>query len=200
MFELLLGTRNAGKINEIRHLLRNMEGLRLLTLEDRTFGEIEETGSTFIENALLKVNGIADATGLAVLAEDAGLEVAALDGAPGVRSARFAGEPVDHDRNNDLLLERLEGMRDRSARFIAVAVLRLSKGEIFVTTGTLPGHIALEPAGTEGFGYDPVFIPSIPETETRTLAQMSLDEKGRISHRMQALRRMRPILLDLIAS
>ena len=195
MHELLLGTRNPGKIAEIVHLLNDIDRLTLLTLAERPFDEVPETGDSFLENALLKAIGIGTQTGLPVLAEDAGLEVTALGGAPGVHSARFAGLPVDYGRNNELLLERLGGVEDRRARFVTVAVLRLPEGEVFVTTGTLPGRITTEPAGTGGFGYDPLFVP---DGSDRTLAELSMPEKSRISHRMQALRRMRPILLDLI--
>jgi len=195
MHELLLGTRNPGKIAEIVHLLNDIDRLTLLTLAERPFDEVPETGETFLDNALLKAGGIASQTGLPVLAEDAGLEVSALDGAPGVRSARYAGLPVDYARNNELLLDRLKGVENRRARFVTVAVLQLPGGEVFVTTGTLLGRITAEPAGSGGFGYDPLFVP---DGSDRTLAELSMAEKGRISHRMQALRRMRPILLDLI--
>lgn len=194
MRHLLLGTRNAGKIEELKNLLSDIVGLELLTLSERAFAEVEETGATFLENALLKARTIAEETGLPVLAEDAGLEVRALGGAPGVRSARYAGIPVDYTRNNELLLERLAAVADRGARFVAVAALRFPDGQVFVTSGVLDGAIACAPTGTEGFGYDPLFVPV---GQTRTLAELSIDEKNRISHRMKAMRRMRPILEDL---
>lgn len=196
MHELLLGTRNPGKIAEICHLIGDIDRLRLLTLDERPFTEVPETGETFLENALLKAEGIGRETGTHVLAEDAGLTVDALEGAPGVHSARFAGLPVDYEANNELLLERLDGVENRRARFVAVAVLRLSEGEIFVTTGVLAGRIVKAPAGGGGFGYDPLFVP---EGDRRTLAELSIEEKSHISHRMQALRRMRPILIDVFA-
>ena len=195
MKQLLLGTRNAGKIEELTDLLSNIAGLELLTLLERPFAEVEETGETFLDNALLKARTIAEETGLAVLAEDAGLEVRVLGGAPGVRSARYAGVPVDFARNNELLLERLEGLADRGARFVAVAVLQLPDGQVFVTTGLLAGSITETPSGAGGFGYDPLFVPA---GCTRTLAEQSIEEKNLISHRMQAMRRMRPILQDLV--
>ena len=194
MKQLLLGTRNAGKIEEFKDLLSDIAGLELLTFPERPFAEVEETGKTFLDNALLKARAIAEETGLAVLAEDAGLEVRALAGAPGVRSARYAGAPVDYARNNDLLLERLASVNDRGARFVAVAVLLLSDGQVFVTTGVLEGAIARSRTGAGGFGYDPLFVPV---GSTRTLAEQSIDEKNRISHRMLAMRRMRPVLEDL---
>ena len=191
MSQLLLGTQNQGKIEEAMELLSGIPGLELLTFADRPFSSVEETGETFIDNALLKARSICSETGLPVLSEDAGLEVDALDGAPGVRSARFSGEPVDYKRNNALLLERLRSIEDRRARFVAVAALCLPDGQTFMTTGTLCGTIGVECIGTGGFGYDPLFVP---DGEDRTLAQMGLSEKNRISHRKRALLRMRLIL------
>lgn len=196
MKRLLLGSRNDGKIAETKELLAGIEGLEFLTFADCPFSEVEETGSTFVENALLKAASIVNETGLAVLAEDAGLEVAALDHAPGVRSARFSGEPADTARNNRLLIERLEGASDRRARFVSVAALWLHDGQVFVCTGVLSGIIATAPAGTGGFGYDPLFIP---DGGTKTLAQMVPSEKNRISHRRRAMGRMRGLLIDLAA-
>ena len=197
MDHLLLGTRNEGKIREIQELMADLSAIELLTFADRPFSEVEETGETFLDNALLKACSICEETALPVLAEDAGLEVVALGGAPGVRSARFSGEPVDFERNNRLLLDRLDGIRDRRARFITVAALRLPDGQTFVCTGILPGRISDMPIGEGGFGYDPLFIP---EGETRTLAEMRLEEKNRISHRRRAIGRMRLLLCDLISA
>jgi len=197
MTRLLLGTKNEGKIEEAVELLAGIEGLELLTFEDRPFSEVDETGETFLDNALLKARTICLEIGLPVLAEDAGLEVVHLDGAPGVRSARFSGEPVDYARNNALLLEKLKGCVDRRARFVTVAALQLPDGQTFVTSGVLRGTIGETPAGTGGFGYDPLFLP---DGSSRTLAGMPLAEKNRISHRKRALSRMRAVLGDLIES
>ncbi len=191
---LLLGTRNEGKIQEAKGLLSEV-GLELLTFADVAFSDVPETGSTFLENALLKATTICHETGCATLSEDAGLEVDALGGAPGVRSARFSGEPVDPNANNVLLLERLVPGADRTARFVTVAALCLPDGQTFVTSGTLRGRIGSAPSGSGGFGYDPLFIP---DGLSRTLAEMSLEEKNRLSHRFRALTRMKAILLDLI--
>jgi len=196
MIRLLLGTKNEGKIAEAMELLAE-PGLELLTFSDRPFSDVEETGDTFLANALLKARFVCEETGLAVLAEDAGLEVAHLAGAPGVRSARFSGEPVNTARNNDLLLETLRGVEDRRARFVAVAALQLPDGQSFVTTGILRGAITKRWIGEGGFGYDPLFLP---DGHAKTLAEMSLREKNRISHRKRALMRMRPILVDLLAT
>lgn len=197
MNQLLLGTRNAGKIAELKHLLRDANALKILSLSDVPFTEVDETGTTFLENALLKAKGICDETGLAVFAEDAGLEVLALDGAPGVYSARYAGIPVDYAANNELLLQRMKGVPDRRAQFVAVAALRLPDGHVFVTTGMLRGTIALDLSGAGGFGYDPLFRP---EGRESTLAELSMDEKNLISHRMKALSRMLPIVNELAAA
>jgi XTP/dITP diphosphohydrolase len=197
MTRLLLGTKNEGKIVEAVELLAEIEGLELLAFSDRPFSDVAETGETFLDNALLKARTICLETGLPVLAEDAGLEVVHLGGAPGVRSARFSGEPVDYGRNNQLLLRQMTGAADRRARFIAVAVLQLPDGETFATSGVLRGIIAEGLSGEGGFGYDPLFVP---KGSMRTLAEMSLAEKNRISHRKRALSRMRPILLDLLGT
>ena len=197
MTVLLLGTKNRGKIAEATELLADVDGLELLAFTDRPFSDVDETGDTFLANALLKARSISEETGLPVLSEDAGLEVDGLDGAPGVRSARFAGEPVDYARNNVLLLEKLRGVFDRRARFVAVAALRLPDGQTFITTGALHGTITERLVGEGGFGYDPLFVP---DGHAKTLAEMSLPEKNRISHRKRALTRMRPVLIDLLAA
>ncbi len=147
---LLLGTRNKGKIRELKELLADLEGVDLLTFSECPFHEVEETGSTFQENALLKARTIAAETGHAVLADDAGLEVASLNGEPGVRSARYAGTPTDYVRNNTLLLERLQGVGDRRARFVMVAALHLPMGVSSSGRGpSLGGSLAARP-GKEG--------------------------------------------------
>jgi XTP/dITP diphosphohydrolase len=197
MTQLLLGTKNEGKIEEAVELLAAIEGLELLTFIDCPFPDVDETGDTFLDNALLKARTICRATGLPVLAEDAGLEVMHLGGEPGVLSARFSGTPVDYARNNDLLLQRMAEVGDRRARFVAVAALELPDGQTFACSGVLRGVITETPLGDGGFGYDPLFVP---EGSTRTLAQMSSAEKNRISHRKRALSRMRAVLLDLIGS
>jgi XTP/dITP diphosphohydrolase len=195
MIQLLLGTRNEGKMQEAKELLARVAGLELLLFPSVVFSDVPETGSTFLDNAILKATAISHETGFSVLSEDSGLEVHALDGAPGVRSARFAGEPSDSDRNNELLLEKLVGEVDRRAHFITVAVLCLQDGQLFATSGVFPGTIAHECLGSQGFGYDPLFIPI---GETRTSAQMTFEEKNAVSHRQKALSRMVGILQDLI--
>ncbi len=197
MTQVLLGTKNPGKIAEALGILSGLPGIRWRTHADCPFSDVEETGSSFLENALLKAAAIGGETGLPVLSEDAGLEVSALGGEPGVRSARYSGEPVDVPRNNALLLERLSNAVDRQARFVAVAALWLPDGQAFVCTGVLRGRIAESPRGTGGFGYDPLFVPV---GATKTLAEMTLAEKNEISHRRRAIGRMRTLLVDLLAS
>lgn len=192
---LLLGTKNRGKVEELHDLLRGIPDLELLTAAARPFADVEETGGTFVANALLKARAVCLETGLPVLAEDAGLEVDVLGGAPGVRSARYSGEPANPVRNNELLLERLRGVRDRRARFVAVAALCLPDGRSFTSSGSLEGAIAESPRGCSGFGYDPLFVP---EGEARTLAEMTLEEKNAISHRRRAIEGMLPVLVRLL--
>jgi len=191
---LLLGTKNEGKIREILELLGDLPSVELLTFHDRPFQDVEETGRTFRENAMLKARTICTETGFSVLAEDAGLKVAALDGEPGVRSARYAGAPPDYGKNNDLLLLRLTGVQDRRARFVSVVAICLPDGRTFTRTGVLNGSIAERPAGSGGFGYDPLFVP---QGFKRTLAEMSLVEKNRISHRRKAIAALEGVLRQI---
>ncbi|MCK5827950.1 RdgB/HAM1 family non-canonical purine NTP pyrophosphatase [Candidatus Bipolaricaulota bacterium] len=182
-------------MQEAKELLAEVVGLELLLFSDVAFSDVPETGKTFLDNAILKAVAIGRETGLPVLSEDSGLEVRALDGTPGVRSARFSGERSDPHRNNELLLEKLAGEMDRKARFSTVAVLCLQDGQIFATSGIFQGSIARSCSGSMGFGYDPLFIP---DGETRTLAQMTLVEKNGMSHRQKALSRMAGVIQDLI--
>ena len=191
---LLLGTRNKGKIKELNELLADVNGLELISVADRPFAEVEESGETFHDNALLKARAVSTQTGLSVLADDAGLEVAALGGDPGVRSARYSGEPVDYERNNALLLERMRGIIDRRARFVIVVALHLVDGREYVRQGDLSGQITERPAGRGGFGYDPLFIP---DGYMRTLAQMTMEEKNLISHRRQAIELIKEVLVEI---
>lgn len=191
---VLVGTTNPGKLREILAILGDIPGIAWVAPGDVLLPEVAETGETFLENALGKARAIARATGLPTLAEDSGLEVEALGGAPGVRSARFAGEPPDHEANNRKLLASLAGARNRRARFRTVAALALPNGRVWTGEGTLEGEIAPEPRGSGGFGYDPLFIP---RGETRTLAELSPEEKNRLSHRRRALEALRPVLQAL---
>jgi len=175
---------------EIKHLFQDLE-IELLTWEEVPFSPVEESAESFLENAQLKARQICEETGLPVLAEDAGLEVEALGGLPGIRSARFAGEEATNSENIQKLLNELSGVEDRRARFRAVAVIHFPDGKELIAEGELRGRIAAAPRGHTGFGYDPVFIP---EGFTKTLAELGLEAKNRISHRAQALRRLKELL------
>jgi len=185
---LVLATRNAGKVVEIKHLLADL-GIRVLSLDAFPEApEVEETGETFADNAELKARAIAQSTGHWTLADDSGLEVDALGGRPGVRSARYAGEgAADFELYGKLLIE-LEGIADenRSARFQCVAAIAGPDGTIAFFKGICPGRIIHAPRGNNGFGFDPVFLP---QGYDKTMAEISLEEKNRISHRSQAVKK-----------
>lgn len=185
MKELIFASSNAHKLDEIRTMLP--EDITLLGLSDIGFHEeIEENGKDFEANAEIKANAIFETAGKPCFADDSGLEVFSLNRQPGVKSARYSGEPVDHDRNISLLLKNLEGKKDRKARFVTVICLKAS-GKTFFFEGEVKGVIATERMGSNGFGYDPVFIP---DGYDRTFAQMSHEEKNMISHRMMAVLKM----------
>lgn len=192
--KVLIGTRNPHKLAECLRILGEIPGIEWVTFRESPFPEVPEEGESLEENAAKKAQELARLTGLSTLAEDSGLEVAALGGAPGVRSARFAGDQKDYRANNEKLLSLLSGVEDRRARFRTVAALALPDGRLWLREGVLEGEIARALRGTGGFGYDPLFIPI---GEARTLAEMSPEEKDAISHRRRALERMRPLLLAL---
>lgn len=187
MKEIVIATKNKGKVEEFKALFER-HGIKIISLLDldEPIPDIEETGTTFKENARLKAEGIAKALNVPVVADDSGLAVDALEGRPGVYSARYAGEPTDDVKNYEKLLNELRDVPDekRTARFICVLALAIPGEETIFTEGTCEGQIAHEPQGTHGFGYDPVFIP---EGYERTMAQLEPSEKNRISHRYKAL-------------
>jgi XTP/dITP diphosphohydrolase len=189
---LLLATRNEGKVRELRSLLAS-EPIQTETLATHPeASDVEESGKTFDENARLKSAHAARSTGLWALGEDSGLEVDALDGAPGVRSARYAGVQGDHAANNARLMRELEGVEDRRARYVCVVALANPDGEIVATArGTCEGWLLEEPHGSGGFGYDPYFVPERGEC---TMAELEPAQKDAISHRGQALRSFIPLL------
>jgi XTP/dITP diphosphohydrolase len=191
---VVLATKNRGKAVEFSALLPADIGVR--TLVDLNLESPDESGVTFAENAAIKAATISEAVDTLVLADDSGLEVDALDGAPGVYSARYAGEPGDDERNIDLLLDRLSDVADpgRTARFVCqVAVAR--GGSILATAeGSCPGRIGHERRGSNGFGYDPVFVLA----DGRTMAELSTEEKNQISHRAEAFRNVADRLIELV--
>jgi XTP/dITP diphosphohydrolase len=192
---LLLATTSSGKLAEWQELLADMP-IQLLTLRDVGIDfDVEETGSTYAANALIKAEAYGRASNELALAEDAGLSVTALGGAPGVRSARWEGS--DYVHKNSLLIRLLEGKTGaaRACRYVCEVILRQPDGRHWRVHGEVRGQIATEPAGSGGFGYDPIFyIPRLRQT----LAQVPIHEKDRISHRGRAARRIRPILGELI--
>ena len=189
--KVVLATFNAGKVAELRRILSGLAEVELLSAADVDLGDVEETGTTFEANALLKARAAAAASGLACVADDSGLEVAALGGEPGVRSARYAGSHGDDEANLRLVLERTAGAQDRRARFVCVAALVTPDGREMTAHGTLRGTLLDAPRGTGGFGYDPIFVP---DGEGRTTAEMSPDEKDAISHRGEAFRAIAPAI------
>jgi len=195
---LLVASRNRKKLAELRRVLdaAGVSGLALVSLDDvAPFGETPETGTTFEENALAKARDAFAATGLATVADDSGLEVAALNGMPGVLSARWSGVHGDDAGNTALLLAQLRDVPDsrRSAAFVSACALVSSAGET-VVRGVWAGTIAREPRGDGGFGYDPVFIP---EGSDRSAAELSPAEKDGQSHRGRALALLLPALRAL---
>ncbi|GBE68290.1 non-canonical purine NTP pyrophosphatase [Mycobacterium sp. MFM001] len=197
MPELLVASRNPKKLAELRRVL-DAAGLtlELVSLNDvAPFDEAPETGATFEDNALAKARDGFTASGLPCVADDSGLEVQALNGMPGVLSARWSGVHGDDAANIALLLAQLRDVPDerRGAAFVSACALVSSAGEV-VVRGEWPGSIAYEPRGDGGFGYDPVFVP---DGSDRTAAQLSPDEKDAVSHRGRALRLLVPALREL---
>ncbi|MDA8443377.1 MAG: XTP/dITP diphosphatase [Peptococcaceae bacterium] len=194
--QILLATTNQGKVQELVHLL-SPAAFTIKSLADfPQIGEIEETGTTFRENALIKARAACQETGLLTLADDSGLEVDALNGQPGVHSARYAGEPKDDSRNNAKLLAALQEIptESRGARFKSVIAIVTPQGEEFTAEGVCEGAIGLEPKGTGGFGYDPLFYVS---AYAKTFAELNLAQKNTVSHRGKALRAAADILDQL---
>jgi XTP/dITP diphosphohydrolase len=191
---LVLATRNAGKLRELDRILGAQ--VRLAGLEDFPGApDVPETGTTFEENALLKARAIAAHTGLAAVADDSGLCVDALNGMPGVLSARWAGRHGDDQANLDLVLAQITGVPDarRGARFVCAAALVLPGGSAreWVVTGTVDGRLIRAPRGSGGFGYDPIFVP---DGFDLTTAEMTPEAKDAISHRGRAFRALAPFI------
>ena len=200
---LLVATRSRHKLRELGELLALPADVTLLSPDDLGIdGEPDETGETFETNARIKARFYARLSGLPTLADDSGLEVEALGGAPGVRTRRFAGPDATDEQNNAKLLRELSGLppERRGGRYVCVLALALPAGgskdalRVDVRRGTCRGRIADGPRGTGGFGYDPIFEPAQEAPGGRTLGQWSAAEKHAISHRSRAAARMRPLL------
>ena len=187
--KIVLASGNKGKIREIADMLK---GYEVVGYKDLGFDfEIEENGKTFYENALIKAKTISDIIKLPVLADDSGLEVDALNGAPGIYSARYAGDGND-EHNNQKLLANLKGESNRKAKFVCCMVVYFPSGKILTSYGETDGLILDEPQGTEGFGYDPIFYSLDLK---KSLGVASFDEKNTISHRYRALVKIK-LLMD----
>ncbi len=188
--KIVFATGNAGKIKEIQEIMGDL-GLEVVTMKDAGIDlEIEENGSTYEENALIKARAVAIYTDAIVMADDSGLEVDYLNGEPGIYSARYLGEDTSYKIKNATIIERLDGVpdEDRTARFVCAIATVLPSGEEFTSRGVIEGRIGYEEAGTNGFGYDPIFF--IPEFQ-KTTAQLDSQEKNKVSHRGKALEQMK---------
>ncbi len=188
---LVLASANSDKAAEIAAVLDRFE----VVPRPASVGEVDETGETLEDNARLKARALVEATGEAAVADDTGLEVEALGGAPGVYSARYAGPGATYADNVAALLAALDGRADRVARFRTVAMACFPDGTEIVAEGAVVGAIATEPRGTGGFGYDPVFVPD--GGGGRTFAEMSTEEKNAVSHRGRAFRALAALLASL---
>jgi len=194
--KIVLATHNHDKEIELKHSLRGLDVEICSLSEYPDIGEIDETGATLLENSLLKANTVHDLTGLPVIADDTGLEVDALDGAPGVYSARFSGVNATYEDNVKKLLSVMEDIPDdmRSARFRTVISFVDETQELW-TEGFIEGRITENARGNMGFGYDPVFY--VPRLK-KTFAELSTAEKNKISHRGLALQKLRKILINVL--
>ncbi|WP_022855135.1 XTP/dITP diphosphatase [Thermodesulfobacterium thermophilum] len=200
---LVIATSNLGKVREIEKALEDLKSeinLEVKSLKD--FSEItppEETGKTFLENALIKAKYYAEKTGCLCLADDSGLEVDALNGAPGVYSSRYAGEDANDEKNNQKLLQELADVppEKRTARFKCVLVLYHPCGKYLVSEGVWEGRIGFKPKGSYGFGYDPIFLVAEYQFQ-KTAAELPSEEKNRLSHRGKAIQNLKKQLLSFL--
>lgn len=182
--KVVLASKNAHKLQELQDIL-SAQGVEVI-LESAAGVDVEvkETGTTFEENSLLKARAVMEASGLPAIADDSGLMVDALNGAPGVYSARYGGPGLDDAGRYRLLLENMRGVLDRKCRFVSAITLCMPSGDIVTARGECPGTLAYAPQGENGFGYDPIFF--VPEKK-KTFAQLPAEEKNAISHRGRAL-------------
>ena len=201
MKKIIFATGNADKMKEIRKILADLDAEVVSMKEAGIQADIVEDGKTFEENALIKAKSAAEFTGLPALADDSGLCVDALNGAPGVYSARYAGEHGNDAANNEKLMAEMQNVPvgQRAAKFVSAVCLILPDGRELVVTGECPGSVALTPAGDNGFGYDPLFVPdavglpgggTVPNTAHRTYAELADAEKDAISHRGRAMEKL----------
>ncbi len=196
MTELILATRNKHKVREIKQILGKVPFKILSLLDFKDPSRMLENGRTFRENAVKKARGISKKYKAIALADDSGLQIQYLKGAPGVRSARFAGPKADSRKLCSKVLRLLKGVpkEKRRARFVCVAAIAIPEGKVLIVEGTCEGRITLEMRGTHGFGYDPIFVP---RGYKKTFAEISPRLKNRLSHRGQAFRKARRLLLAI---
>ena len=195
--KLVIATKNKGKIREIRKKLSDLDNIEVIPLtEIPNAPEVIEDGETFVANALKKAREISVFTKLTVLADDSGLVIDALRGRPGVYSARYGGETSDYITKNKLILKEMKNINDsdRTAKFVCVMALKFPEGKEEIVRGECWGEITSSLKGTKGFGYDPIFF--LPKHQ-KTMAEISLEEKNRISHRAQALEKIKNFLTTL---
>jgi|SRR5690625_141724 len=197
MNELIIATKNKGKVQEFEKLLQSDVNKisSLVNKEDERF-DVEETGTTFAENARLKAEKIANILQQPVIADDSGLVIDALNGEPGIYSARYAGEPTNDVDNNEKVLREMKNtpVEKRTAQFVCVLALAIPREETKFFTGKCYGHIASLPSGTNGFGYDPIFIP---EGYEQTMAELPAKVKNTISHRYHAIKKFQQYLHNI---
>lgn len=195
--EIVISTRNAGKAKEIMEILHDLKNVNFLTLSEfPDIGEIMEDGESYLENAIKKALYVANITKKISIADDSGLEVEALGGRPGIYSARYAGKFASDYENNRKLLEELRDIPypGRKARYVCVAALATSSGEVFWEEGVCEGYIGFEMRGDNGFGYDPIFVIH----SGKTMAELESREKNSISHRGKAFRKLKNIIEGLM--
>ena len=195
MKTLIFATGNQNKVREIREILSDFPDVDVITMKEAGISaDIVENGSTFEENARIKAEEISRLSGKIVLSDDSGLEIDALNKEPGIYSARYMGEDTSYHIKNNALIERLDGVPDekRTARFVCAAACAIPGRETLIVRGEMEGRIGYEEKGSNGFGYDPIFF--LPEYGM-TSAELSPEEKNRISHRGKALRAMRELLI-----
>lgn len=196
MDKIVFATTNEGKVKEIKEILAGFP-IEVVSMKEMNItADIEENGATFEENSLIKAREVSKLTGLPAMADDSGLEVDYLNGEPGIYSARYLGRGTDYNYKNNYIIEKLKNAKDeeRSARFVCVISLVLPDGREFIKKGVMEGRIAYEIKGENGFGYDPVFY--LPEYGM-TSAELSGEEKNKISHRGKALRAMKELISGL---
>ncbi|MBE5818496.1 MAG: XTP/dITP diphosphatase [Clostridiales bacterium] len=181
---ILMATNNAHKIKEIKEIFADTDYTVVSPKELGIKIDVEEDGTTFAENSLKKAQGFCNATGLIAIADDSGLVVDALDGQPGVYSARYGGDGLDDAGRTDLLIKNMEGITNRAAAFECAISMVYPDGKVITASGRCEGNIALAPSTRVGFGYDPVFIPNGYDV---TFSELTMDEKNSISHRGRAL-------------